>query len=151
MESNVAKAKRDYASALKRLESISYEIHERRNLHHNHTDKRDRSNSSELEPRVEAIGAEQVTSMSDSLNSLNINSPRSTHGSRVTSPQVVTPSRTAINALSNWFYKSTNSIADSDRESIASGDTVDTLDDATIEKLMLEPTLGECRDIFDDK
>lgn len=145
MESSVAKAKRDYASALKRLEGISYEIHERRNsrmisaLPVGHViGSRERKQKILMSERVEAEGAEEVSNVAACLSDVQLSMS-------IMSP--VTPSRSAP---PDWLAhrKSTSTVdSDIDGDSVAS---VDTLDDRTIEKLMLEPALDKYRDIVEE-
>jgi hypothetical protein len=153
VEAKVAKAKKDYSAALKRLENISYEIHERRKLRNNR------------EQRGVGVGAESPVppgspDLSSTLRKLNLS--HSTV-SPIKSPQ--SPRSGDLPNLSQsapglpWsFYQigpgsyCSSSRAMSERddcESVASSDTMDTLDESTIEKLMLERSIeSEFKDIF---
>ena len=131
---------------MKRLESISYEIHERRNLRNSHR---------RLEQRGVGVGAESPATpsspqLSETLRKLQLSEATPIGSSISEHPRSVPPGLP-------WFYNHSNSSytssrANSDRDdcdSVASGDTLDTLDDSTIEKLMLEPTLEtEYREIY---
>ncbi|KAI1296836.1 SH3 domain-binding protein 5-like [Halotydeus destructor] len=135
MEVGVAAAKRDYASALKRLEVISGEIHAKRNQR--------RQDILNIGQRGQGVGAESPAvslspRLSETLRKLTISEKSSG----------VIKSPLEDKRIDNpWIYPSgsyASSVAGSERDdcdSIASGDTIDTLDDATIEKLMIDSDL----------
>lgn len=153
MEGKVTKAKKDYSSALKRLEGISYEIHERRNQR------------KVREERGVGVGAESPApsspSLSTTLRKLNLSessvitlrSP--VDGQPVCDHQIP---QSAPSSLPWTFYQTgPGSYSSSTRgtqserdecESVTS-DTVDTLDESAIEKLMLQSSIeSEFRQIF---
>ncbi|RWS07760.1 SH3 domain-binding protein 5-like protein [Dinothrombium tinctorium] len=135
LECKVSKAKLNYSNALHRLEDISDEIHERRKLlsgSHHHTS---------LEKRGVGVGAESPVIASSPRLSAHFRELKLNSTAVESLPVVGLP----------YFAPSSNNGSEVDEcESIASLDTNDTLDDATIENLMLEKTLeSELRKIED--
>jgi len=116
------------------LEEISYEIHERRKLR-----------KYVLGTRGIGVGAEACSE----------ESPKDSTPDLVAGLQKLELDSDGAPQPIPWFCRS-SSRAGSEREtdcsSVASGDTLDTLDDNAIENLMLETTLDtEFRDIFVNK
>ncbi|RWS27146.1 SH3 domain-binding protein 5-like protein [Leptotrombidium deliense] len=122
LECKVSKTKMNYSDVLHRLEDISDEIHERRKL-----------GAHSAERRGVGVGAESP---------LLCSSPRlSSHFTTLTLESNDIPVTSSVQM--QYFLNSTprNGSEIDECESITSVDTNDTLDDATIENLMLEKNL----------
>lgn len=119
LESKVSKAKSDYSNALRRLEGISCEIHERRKLI---VSKSNQEN-------------EQQSNLRDKLGGLN-SSQVPPRPSAIVNPWL---SSTASNSSSSCHPSSDDNDCFSDSGSI---DTVDTLDDHAINNLMLDTEIS---------
>lgn len=119
LESKVSKAKSDYSNALRRLEGISCEIHERRKMI---VSKSWQEN-------------EQQSQLRDKLRTLNVSQipPRP---SAIVNPWL---SSTASNSSSSCHPSSDDNDCFSDAGSI---DNVDTLDDHAINNLMLDSEIS---------